>query len=202
MPRQNTLIRRRQVAYPGSGSRFYLPTPIWDQSLHALRHYGSHRSEGLVFWGGVIGGAAETLVTSLLLLDHVPQGAGVRPTLAEMRAVLRALQARDEKLVAQVHSHPGAAFHSPGDSQRPASFHPGYISIVVPRFGQGVQSLADCAVYEYRDGFMALAQWEIADRFLVQEQVDHVLPRRHAGLERRLWSGLSRIQNIIARRKP
>lgn len=202
MLRQNPLIRRRRVPYPGPGSRLYLPAVIWEESLQALRRYGGYEAEGLVFWGGVIGGAGETLVTSLLVLNHAPQGAAVRPTPEAMRAVLRTLQARDEKMVAQVHSHPGAAFHSPGDNQRPASSHPGYISIVVPRFGQGVYSLADCAVYEFREGFVALAQLEVNYRFVVQEQVVHVLPWRHATPKRGPWNGLNWILNIIARRRP
>jgi hypothetical protein len=202
MLRQDPMSRRRSVSYPGPGSRFYLPTVIWEGSLQALRRYGGYGSEGLVLWGGVIGGAGDTLVTSLLLLNHPPQGAAVRPTPEAMRAVLRSLSSRDEKLVAQVHSHPDAAFHSLGDSQRPASFHHGYISIVVPRFGQNTRSLADCAVYEYREGFVALVQREVNDRFVVQEQVVHVLPWRHAAPRRGPWNGLNRILSIIAPKRP
>ncbi|MCI0590815.1 MAG: Mov34/MPN/PAD-1 family protein [Gammaproteobacteria bacterium] len=202
MLRQNALNQRRRVPYPGSGSRYYIPALIWDESLQALRWYGSYLSEGLVFWGGVVGGVGEILVTSLLVLNHAPQGGAVRPTLEEMRAVLHALQARDEKLVAQVHTHPGEAFHSLGDSQSPASFHPGYISIVIPHFGQDVRSLTHCSVYEYQDEFVALVQSDIVNRFVIQEQVVQVLPRRSASPDRRPWNGLNWIQNIIARRRP
>lgn len=201
MLRQDRLSRRR-LPYSGPGSTYYLPAAIWDETLRTLRWYGKYRSEGLVFWGGVVGGTGETLVTSLLRLNHRPQGAGVRPTPEAMRAMLRSLKARDEKLVAQAHSHPGAAFHSPGDSQRAASFHLGYVSIVVPNFGQGVDTLAECGVYEYRNGFVALTRPEIADRFVVNEQVVHIQPWRHEDPERRPWNALNRILNTIARRRP
>jgi hypothetical protein len=39
-------------------------------------------------------------------------------------------------VLAQVHTHPGAAFHSPVDDQFPISNKPGFISIVVPNFAR------------------------------------------------------------------
>jgi hypothetical protein len=100
----------------------------------------------------------------------------VRPTAEEMRALLRTLRKRDEKLVAQIHSHPGEAFHSLGDSQHATSYHQGFISIVLPNFGRGVQSLLDCAVYEFRGDFDALTPQEIGERFILQPQIVDLMP--------------------------
>ena len=130
---------RRAVQYPGVGSHFYLTPLIWRETVAALSYYGGFQSEGLIYWGGTIGGVGETMVTSLLKLNHTPQGGTVRPTSQEMRMLLRTLRQRDEKLVAQIHSHPGDAFHSLGDSQHATSYHQGFISIVLPNFGKGVQ---------------------------------------------------------------
>ncbi|MBU6435544.1 MAG: hypothetical protein KJS98_19715, partial [Nitrospirae bacterium] len=41
------------------------------------------------------------------------------------------------RLRAQIHTHPGLAFHSPTDDQWPVVSQPGFISIVVPYFGAG-----------------------------------------------------------------
>ena len=38
-------------------------------------------------------------------------------------------------IFAQVHTHPGSAFHSPVDDHHPLSNKPGFISVVVPNFG-------------------------------------------------------------------
>ncbi len=73
----------------------------------------------------------------------------MRLTREESRWLLRTLRARDEKLIAQVHSHPGSAFHSPGDNERAASFHPGYFSIVVPGFARNIEAIEDCALFEF-----------------------------------------------------
>jgi len=167
---------RRTVQYPGIGSRFCLSQDVWAETVAALRYYGDFRSEGLVYWGGVVGATGETIVTSLLKLNHEPQGGCVRPTAEEMRALLRTLRKRDEKLVAQIHSHPGEAFHSLGDSQHATSYHQGFISIVLPNFGRGVQSLLDCAVYEFRGDFDALTPQEIGERFILQPQIVDLMP--------------------------
>jgi len=49
-------------------------------------------------------------------------------------------------LLAQIHTHPGAAFHSKTDNDWPIVSQPGFISIVIPRFAQGDVSLEDAWV--------------------------------------------------------
>lgn len=197
---------RRSIPYPGIGSRFHLPQDIWDGTVTALRYYGQFQSEGLAYWGGIVGAGGETVVTSLLKLNHLPQGGCVRPTPEEMRVLLRTLRERDEKLVAQIHSHPWQAFHSPGDSQHATSFHLGFISIVLPNFGNGVQSLLDCAVYEFRGNFEALTNTEIADRFVIQSAIVDLLPPRPEAVqeseEGTLWNVLSKkLKSIVFKRQ-
>jgi hypothetical protein len=81
------------------------------------------------------------------------------------RWLLRSLRTRDEKLLAQVHSHPGTAFHSFGDDERATSFHPGFMSIVVPRFARGVMSIGQCAVFEFDGaGFVQLDERAVQER--------------------------------------
>lgn len=173
-------MTRRSDPYPAPGYHIRLPTSIWAASLDELRRYaslgGSHRhpgSEALVYLGGVVAGD-EMIVTSLYLLDHAPQGGSVAVTDAEAKWLLRALRARDEKLVGQVHSHLGAAGHSLGDDLHATSFHDGFLSIVVPRFGHGISFVSDCAVLEFRDGaFVDLDDDEVDSRLRVVSQVVH-----------------------------
>lgn len=163
------MITRRSQPYPPLGAELYVPGEIWAHTLRAIRAYGRLRSEGLVLWGGVV--ANQSLqVTGLYLPHHKAEGwrAGLAPE--EARWLVEALRARDEKLVVQVHSHPNEAFHSPGDDARAASFHTGYLSFVIPRFGRRVSALTECAGYEY-DGaaFSELSREELQRRC-------HVLP--------------------------
>lgn len=158
------MTSRRSVRYPGPDAPLVVPLEAWARTLQTIRTFGDENSEALVFWGGVV--VADSLqVTAVYMPVHKPQGWRVRLTDVESRWLVRRLAERDEKLVAQVHSHPELAFHSPGDEARAASFHAGYMSIVVPRFGSGVEDLAECAVFEF-DGarFIAVAPGEVERR--------------------------------------
>jgi hypothetical protein len=72
--------------------------------------------------------------------------------------------------VAQLHTHPGAAFHSGTDDEFPIVRTPGFLSIVLPEFGKyGLRELAACAAYEVgqagiwlelnRDELESLVEW-------------------------------------------
>lgn len=141
------------------------------------------------------------MVSSLLILNHLPQGGRVRPTAEEMRSLLRALRVRDEKLIAQIHTHEGLAFHSYGDDTRATSYHPGFISIVVPRFGRAVHAIDECAVYEFRGTFEPLTRREITDRFCICEDVVELAPLREWEEKPSIWNALSRKLKSIVRRK-
>lgn len=61
----------------------------------------------------------------------------------EMLRLKQELDRRGLSLLAQVHSHPGSAFHSSRDDLTAASPWPGFISIVVPNFGRLSSSFLD-----------------------------------------------------------
>ncbi len=158
---------RRRVPYPGAGATVHVPAEIWQRSLEVLRLYGIVGSEGLVFWGGTI--TADTIqVTGLYIPAHEPQGGHVKVTAEEGRWLLRRLKDRDEKLVAQFHSHGGLAGHSDGDDERAASAHEGFISIVAPYFAREVTAPHQCGVHEY-DGcrFHRLSDDDVCRRIVI-----------------------------------
>ena len=157
-------MSRRAVPYPDDGALIVVPREVWRRTVDELRVYAPVRSEALVFWGGIASGHS-IHVTGLYLLKHAPQGGCVRLTKEESRWLLRTLRDRDEKLLGQVHSHPDTAFHSPGDDERAASFHRGYLSIVAPRFAMQVRDIADCAVFEFNGReFQELSATDVSAR--------------------------------------
>lgn len=165
-------LRRRSVRYPGRDTTMYLPKFIWEQTLNEFRKYAVHDSECLVFWGGIIGAVSEQYVTSLLKIHHRPQGWRVQPTKKQMLSVVKTLHKRDEKLLAQVHSHPEDAFHSWGDDRFPISFFDGFFSIVVPHFGIGIDSVTQCAVYQFCDVFEQVKTEAIEEKIIVFDQLE------------------------------
>lgn len=159
---------RRSIPYPEPGVPVYVPKELWQASLDELRRYATARSEALVFWGGITCGG-QIQVTGLYVLGHSAQGSTVKMTPDETRWLLRELRRRDEKLVAQFHSHPGQAYHSWGDDARAASFHEGLLSIVAPHYALNAKFPADCAVHEYSGGaFHLLEPAAVAERLHLQ----------------------------------
>lgn len=170
---------RRRITYPGGRVSIYIPDLIWEDTLATFRRYSKASSEGLVYWGGIVGATQELLVTSLLKPNHIPQGGRVKLTDKEAAILVRTLYKRDEKLIAQIHSHSGQAFHSHGDDLYATSFHEGFCSIVVPYFGNGISTISECAVYEYKEGFQELSQEEITERFKLYTLIEDMAPILH-----------------------
>ncbi|MDA8217793.1 MAG: hypothetical protein M0Z94_09285 [Dehalococcoidales bacterium] len=167
---------RRRVPYTEAGATIHVPVEVWQRSLEVVRLYGTVGSEGLVFWGGIV--TADTIqVTGLYIPAHEPQGGRVKVTAEEGRWLLRRLKERDEKLIAQFHSHGGLAGHSYGDDERAASAHEGFISLVAPYFGRGVKAPKHCGVHEYDGrGFLRLSEDEVCRRIVVDSLFEERLP--------------------------
>lgn len=111
-------------------------------------------------------------VTGIYLPEHEARGpcAALQPD--ERRWLLRELARRDEKLLVQVHSHPGIAYHSDGDDAGAASFHEGFLSLVVPRYGRDVRHLQECAVFEFfRGSFVPVPPDSIAGRLVLESLI-------------------------------
>lgn len=121
-------------------TRLSCPAPLIDETLEALRDAGRRGKERVVFW-------------------LAPRRLIERPTIAEvyvplqeaaedyfrippegMTALMTHLRDRRLALVAQVHSHPGRAFHSHADDKWAVVRHEGGLSIVVPGFASGISA--------------------------------------------------------------
>lgn len=171
----------RAAPYPPPGSLVRIPDTVWHAALHELRCYGNlctrdgaKGSEGLVYFGGVTT-PGELIVTSVLRIRHSPQGDRVTPAQNQVRWLLTTLRARDEKLLAQIHSHRYGTCHSRGDDCMATSFHEGFVSIVVPNFAHEVVRPEQCGFHEYRQGvFQRLSESEVSERI---EILPHVLDR-------------------------
>ena len=201
----------RSTPYPPSRYAVRVGELIWDGALATVRAYatlgaerGQRGSEALVYLGGVVRGE-EMIVTGLYRLHHEPQGDRVAVTPEEARWLLETLRARDEKLVAQLHSHRGRAGHSFGDDAWATSFHEGFLSIVVPHFGATATAPVDCAVLEYRNGeFVQLGHEEVARRIHpYPETVERVaLPAAATASTVKPWRAFAQRLQSIAPKRP
>jgi hypothetical protein len=201
-------MRARSTPYPPPSYPVRIGDLIWTGCLETVRAHaalgaerGRRGSEALVYLGGVVAGP-EVIVTALYRLHHEPQGDRVVVTPDEARWLLATLRARDEKLVAQLHSHRGVAGHSHGDDVWATSFHEGFLSIVVPRFGAAVSAPVDCAVLEYRGGeFVELTRDEVARRIRIEPEIVERVPLPGvAPAKEKSWDGFAQRLKSIARK--
>jgi hypothetical protein len=184
-----------------------IPQPLLELTFEHLHRYGRYGSEGLVYWAGSIGAGGDNLVQVVLLVNHRPQGPRVEVSRQEARLLLRTLKELDVKLLAQIHSHPGAAFHSRGDDEHATSFHPGFLSIVVPELGRTQPTLETCAVHEYQEGFRQLSHQEVRERLQILPDAVELQPAPWAeGAPRKgggviICNTLKRILKLTAHRR-
>ncbi len=111
------------------------PVELVDETLTHLREAGRLGRECVVFWlsarpavpGAVIREAYRPEQSAACDMFRIPPTA--------MTGLMAHLRARKLALAAQVHSHPGPAFHSRADDERAVVRHEGALSLVVPNFG-------------------------------------------------------------------
>lgn len=151
--------------------RIYLPLFVLSQTLEHLRHYGAKGLECTLAWSGKLLDRNEAIVTTVIRPEQHATALRARVDPSEVAKIYLELYERKEFLLAQIHSHPGAVFHSVIDDSYPIVYKAGFISIVVPGYGfvKPEDFFRVCAVYEYQeDGFVdKLRLSEIMARFKI-----------------------------------
>lgn len=155
-PRRGDREVRRVARIPASIRRLDIPASVFRQTLDRLSGSGRAASESLAYWSGTIRRGRVGAVRSAIFADEYdgfassPGHASV--TLGAALRIGAEVHRRGEVLFAQIHTHPREAFHSRIDDARPISHRLGFFSLVIPRFGAGVDSIAQCRAYEHRGG--------------------------------------------------
>jgi proteasome lid subunit RPN8/RPN11 len=167
-------IRVKRIIKTEDVKMVYVPRPIIKKTAKYLRWYGKQYYEGLLFWSGIQTTSEDIFVTTCIYPRITSCSAGHARMDAIMGAeVISETRRRGLIVLAQVHSHPGPAFHSGTDNCYPFVFSEGFFSIVVPYFGKrGMDPLWKCRVYRYgRDEkWHELVKKDIQRTFLVMDQ--------------------------------
>lgn len=126
-----------------------VPRSLAERTQAALRAAGLTGNEGLVAWSGVQDGARFEVRTASVPLQRgirTPDGVCVVVDADELHRLNVDTFKRGERLFAQVHSHPGRAYHSEMDDRCAIVTSPGSLSLVVPDFAVRPFALGECAV--------------------------------------------------------
>lgn len=134
---------------------FQVSRGIVGSTLEVLRAFGRSGLEGLVLWVGSLDGRAATIEEAVVPDQHPlrsEDGVGyfVGPdALFDLNVML---SSAGQRLLAQVHSHPGAAYHSAADDAYAIVTTEGGLSLVVPDFANVEPDPARWAVYRLVGG--------------------------------------------------
>lgn len=127
-----------------------IPLEVVKQTLAALKASGIQRHEGVVLWLGRRAPAARVVVVEAYVPDHEADDDHFRIPPESMTTLLRHLGHTNTFLAAQVHSHPGEAFHSRADDRWAIVRHLGALSVVIPDFATTTAAetfVNDCAAF-------------------------------------------------------
>jgi hypothetical protein len=129
-----------------------VPYAAVESAYSHLRQVGEDHSEGFALWAGVLEDTTfyvrETIIPRQTA-HSTSEGVYVTVDQAEMRRIGRWLYDNGLRLVAQLHSHPGAAYHSDTDDALPIVATVGALSLVIPNFAREVFDLKRCATYRF-----------------------------------------------------
>ena len=123
----------------------------WEAVRQALDPEICKGHEGIVYLLGRTDGTV-TLAVSVFRPRSVTTPGSFHVEPKAMAACVHAAGQFEMQVVAQLHTHPGQAYHSDGDVEGARIRYPGYASIVLPDYGRRLPSLGGAAAYLWGAG--------------------------------------------------
>ena len=113
--------------------KYVVPSSILRASAETLRLLSGGVREAVVLWIGTER-AGKALVQRMVVPQQLASAKHFEVPLDERIRIIRELGNSGEKLLVQLHTHPGRAFHSRVDDRLAIPRHSGAISIVIADF--------------------------------------------------------------------
>jgi proteasome lid subunit RPN8/RPN11 len=132
-----------------------LPRRLAKDALAHLKRAGRNGLEGVALWAGQRDGNTFRIQRTIIPeqdATRTEQGLLYVVAGAELRRINQELYEAGLMLVAQIHSHPGRAYHSDTDDAFPIVTVLGGVSVVVPDFGRKGINLTTWEVYRLQSG--------------------------------------------------
>jgi proteasome lid subunit RPN8/RPN11 len=127
-------------------AKFLVTADALDDLMAALVRSQQRRHEGIAYLLGRTDGAATIAIAVFAPEARTTAGSFHVPPRA-MVSCMQAAARFELQVVAQVHTHPGQAYHSDGDIEGAKIRYPGYASLVLPEYGRHLPSLTGAAAY-------------------------------------------------------
>lgn len=131
-------------------NRLEIKTSLVENTIFELQRGGRDNCERVLLW---LGSQAvdEKIVEEIYVPEQYAEADFFRIPRPSMAKLMRYLRKTNQRILAQVHSHPEEAFHSLADDRWAIIRHKGALSLVLPRFAleTGTMSfISDIAVFE------------------------------------------------------
>jgi hypothetical protein len=111
---------------------------ILRRTYDMLQKCGRGKCECVVYWTGPAG---SDVVDGLEHPPHRRSPGGYEVDSRWLTKFWKELRVRKRSIKAQVHTHPGEAFHSTTDDKWPIVSQAGFVSVVIPDFAAGEPTL-------------------------------------------------------------
>jgi len=122
---------------------------LLDRTFDVFRSCGRAELECVAYWTGPRGDAS--VIDRLHHPDHESNEFGYSVDSDWLTTFFHDLYKESRSVRAQIHTHPGAAFHSVTDDEHSLVPAPGFISIVIPDFAHGRVGFESAAMYRMSD---------------------------------------------------
>ncbi len=132
------LLLRPNAVKGGEGGLLRLASTIVEASFDTFRACGRGSCECAVYWTGP---ATKDVVDGVDHPQHVRSPFGYEVDSGWLTQYWKSLAAAERSIKAQIHTHPGRAFHSVTDDHWPIVSQAGFLSIVIPDFAAGEPTL-------------------------------------------------------------
>ncbi|MGE0093062.1 MAG: hypothetical protein AB7M05_13810 [Alphaproteobacteria bacterium] len=122
------------------------------ETISILRMGGQRGEERVALWLSTAAVRKPAIVTEVYEPDQIADFDYFRLPPGSMRSLMAHLGSTRRRIVAQIHTHPGRAFHSKVDDEWAIIRHVGALSLVLPRFAAKTTPenfLVKVKTYEY-----------------------------------------------------
>lgn len=127
-----------------------LAAGVLETAFEHLRRCGGARDECVVYLTGPVDRAP--LVDDVIHPTHTAGPAGYDVPSSTLARLWAELAQEGRSIRVQVHTHPGAAFHSARDDALALVHTPGFLSLVIPDFAAGPVGLEGAFLAERDEG--------------------------------------------------
>lgn len=150
-----------------------VPNSCAEEAHAHLKRVGALGHEGFALWAGVRDGETFNVRRTIIPAQRALRtdlGVCVTVDGDELHRINVWLFGEGLTLIAQLHSHPGEAYHSETDDEYPIVAESGGLSLVLPNFAQAPFSLNRCAVYRLLppNGWVELSD-DVVEQLIVLE---------------------------------